>query len=227
MRIHIDNLIQMIPDLLKRKIVDIGSGKGSFLIELAKRGVSAIGIEPTPEYIALSLATGRKSGYALEVIQGTAEHIPLPDSSVDFANMSEIIEHVENPGQVLVEAYRILRPGGRGYLSAPNRFGFRDQHFHLHVINWMPRTWAHAVIGLRRRHKDYSGKTGRQSLLEMHYYTYATIKKLCWRTGFIVSDIRIEKIKRTYGTLASFLIPIYMLLRVFYWDAFHLLLEKK
>jgi ubiquinone/menaquinone biosynthesis C-methylase UbiE len=228
MRTHIDNLILIVPDLLKRKIVDIGSGKGSFLMELAKRGVSAIGIEPTPEYIALSRAAGRRSGYMLEVIQGTAEHIPLPDSSVGFVNIGEVIEHVEDPEQLLVEMYRILQPGGRGYLSVPNRFGLKDQHFHMYFINWMPRTWAHALIGLRNRHKDYSGKAGRQSLLAMHYYTYAKIQELCREKGFEVSDIRVEKIKRMYGIFAQFfLIPIYSLLRVFYWDAFHLLLEKK
>lgn len=227
MKTHLDNLILMVPDLLVRKIVDIGSGKGAFLLELAKRGVSAIGVEPTPEYITLSRATARAQGYALEVMEGTAEHIPLPDSSVGFANIGEVIEHVGDPEQMLTEVYRVLQPGGTAYLSVPNRFGWRDQHFHMYFINWMPRTWAHALIGLCGRHKDYSGKAGRQSLIAMHYYTYAKIQELCTSNGFSVTDIRIEKIKRNYELLSWILVPLYRIFRTFYWDSFHVLIEKR
>lgn len=224
---HVDNLLRPVPDLLKRKIVDIGSGKGAFLIDLAKRGVSAIGIEPTSEYVERSLATARAGGYAIEVKQGTAEHVPLPDASADFVNIGEVIEHVESPERLLSETYRMLRLGGKAYLSVPNRFGLRDQHFHLYGINWMPRSWAHALIGVLGRHKDYSGKAGRQSLPDMHYYTYAEIQRLCESQQFSVTDIRVEKIKSRYGTLSFFILPLYKVLRTFYWDSFHLVLEKK
>ncbi len=228
MNAHTDNLLLLVPDLLKRKIVDIGSGKGLFLIELAKRGVSAIGIEPTPEYIELSRSSASAQGYAIEVVVGTAEHIPLPTSSVDFTNIGEVIEHVEDPSQMLNETYRILKTNAKGYLSAPNRFGLKDQHFHLYFINWMPRTWAHTLIGLLGRHKDYSGKAGRQSLVAMHYYTYSALKGLCAAHGFGITDIRVEKIERNYGPSIKWLLfPLYRILRIFYWDSFHVLIEKR
>lgn len=227
MSTHIDNLLRVVPDLLERKIVDIGSGKGAFLIDLAKRGVSAIGIEPTTEYVERSLATAKAEGYAIEVKQGTAEHVPLPDASAGFVNIGEVIEHVEDPERLLSETYRILRPGGKAYLSVPNRFGLRDQHFHLYGINWMPRSWAHTLIGVMGRHKDYSGRAGRQSLIDMHYYTYPQIQKLCASKQLAVTDIRVEKIKRMYGTASFLMLPLYKVLRAFYWDSFHLVLEKR
>jgi 2-polyprenyl-3-methyl-5-hydroxy-6-metoxy-1,4-benzoquinol methylase len=226
MKNHVDNLLRLVPDLLSQEIVDIGSGKGAFLLELARRGTSAIGIEPTLDYIELSRTRAQAQGQTLDVREGTAEHIPLPDASVDFVNIGEVIEHVEDPDQMLTEVSRILRPQGKAYLSVPNRFGLRDQHFHLYVINWMPRSWAHALIGMLGRHKDYSGKAGRQSLRDMHYYTYGAIQKFCREKGFAVTDIRILKIKRVYGPLSFFLLPLYKVLRAFYFDSFHLLLEK-
>lgn len=228
MKTHIDNLILLIPGLLQKRIVDLGSGKGGFLLELARRGVCAIGIEPTSKYIEISQEEAKKEGCALHVTNGTAEHIPLPDGSVDFINIGEVIEHVEDPSKMLNEVHRILETGGKGYLSAPNRFGLRDQHFHLYFINLMPRTWAHALIGLLNRHKDYSGKAGRQSLVTMHYYTYSSLKELCFSHGFIMVDIRVEKIKRNYGPFMGwFLLPVYRILRIFYWDSFHVLIEKQ
>ncbi len=227
MKTHIDNLILLVPDLLSRHIVDVGSGKGGFLLELARRGTSAVGVEPTPEYVELSTAKGKEQGYAIEVLSGTAEHIPRADASVGFINISEVIEHVEHPEQLLSEIHRVLLVGGKAYLSVPNRFGLRDQHFHMYFINWMPRTWAHALIGLCGRHKDYSGKAGRQSLIAMHYYTYAKIQELCTSNGFSVTDIRIEKIKRNYELLSWILVPLYRIFRTFYWDSFHVLIEKR
>jgi SAM-dependent methyltransferase len=52
-------------------------------------------------------------------ISGSADSIPVPDASFDAILNTQVLEHVPEPGRVLAEFWRILRPGGRLFISAP------------------------------------------------------------------------------------------------------------
>ncbi|WP_456432993.1 class I SAM-dependent methyltransferase [Nitratifractor sp.] len=82
--------------------VEIGIGTGRFALPL---GIDK-GIEPSAKMAEVAREKG------LEVIPGTAEEIPLPDESVDFALMVTTICFVDDPPKALREIWRILRPGG-------------------------------------------------------------------------------------------------------------------
>ena len=51
------------------------------------------------------------------------EDLPLPDASVDRILMVHSLEHCENAGETLAELWRVLAPGGRLIIVAPNRRG--------------------------------------------------------------------------------------------------------
>lgn len=51
------------------------------------------------------------------------EDLPLPDSSVDRMLLVHALEHFENAGETLHEIWRVLSPGGRLVIVAPNRRG--------------------------------------------------------------------------------------------------------
>jgi len=123
--------------------------------------------------------------------------------------------------QLLKELRRVLKPGGKAYLSIPNRLGLKDQHFHLYFINWMPRFWADKIINSFGYHKDYSNKAGLQRLSEMHYYTWPNVCSLVESSGFKFKDIRLYKVKKN-----PLLFVFYPILRMFFLDSFHLLLQK-
>jgi SAM-dependent methyltransferase len=82
--------------------VEIGIGTGRFALPLGIR----IGVEPSAEMAARAMEKG------LEVIPGTAEDLPLPDESFDFALMVTTICFVDDPARAFAEIRRILRPGG-------------------------------------------------------------------------------------------------------------------
>lgn len=51
------------------------------------------------------------------------DDLPLPDAAVDRVLMVHALEHAENPQQMLMEAWRVLAPGGRLVIVVPNRRG--------------------------------------------------------------------------------------------------------
>ncbi|MBI1755193.1 class I SAM-dependent methyltransferase [Candidatus Azambacteria bacterium] len=128
---HIAYLEQIHESLKGKKILDLGSGKGKFLFMCREAGYDAVGVELSAEKIKATQAIAREKGVAVSVIQGEAEHISFKEDSFDFINASELIEHVQNPAQVLSEMQRILRPGGTAYVSAHNRFGLYYTHFRI------------------------------------------------------------------------------------------------
>ena len=52
-------------------------------------------------------------------ISGSADGVPVPDESFDAILNTQVLEHVPEPGNVLAEFWRILRPGGRLWITAP------------------------------------------------------------------------------------------------------------
>src|SRR5436190_1968919 len=102
---HFNNVAFYIPDLKKRKILDLGSGYGGFLLESAEAGADAVGIEKFDEFIKISREKAAEKNLAIKVLEATGEHLPFPDASFDFVNMCEVIEHVEEPEKVLKEVF--------------------------------------------------------------------------------------------------------------------------
>lgn len=225
---HFKNVEFYIPDLKQRKILDLGSGYGGFLIEAAEAGADAVGIEIFDEFIKISHEKAAQKHLTLTIVKSSGEKLPFPDGSFDFVNMCEVIEHVEEPETVLREVFRVLRPGGKVYLSAPNRFAIWDPHFHLYFVNFLPRSLSHLFISIFGKHKQYTYEMGRQRLDEMHYYTLRTITKLGKKCGFEAVDMRPIKIRKKYGTgLKAFLIYLaYRLARPWYFDSYHILLSR-
>jgi SAM-dependent methyltransferase len=225
MKNHFEHLLTAVPDLPKRTILDVGSGGGSFLYAAGVHGANATGIELNPEKVKRS-AEKIAQFPNIRVVQGAGERLPFEDTSFEFVNLCELIEHVESPQQLLSEVLRILAPNGLVYMSVPNRFGLKDQHFNLYFLNWMPRSWGEVYISLTGKGKEYHKQSGLQRISEMHYYTFSGISKQARSLGFTVSDMRLMKLSQKPLWKRFFMLPLYLLLRPWYFDSFHLLLRR-
>jgi arsenite methyltransferase len=102
-------------------VLDLGSGAGADVLISARRvGASgkAIGLDMTDEMLQLARDNAAEAGVGnVQFIKGYIEDIPLPDASVDVVISNCVINLAADKRQVVAEAARVLRPGGRFAVS--------------------------------------------------------------------------------------------------------------
>jgi len=186
--------------LANRRILDLGSGMGGTSVALALAGAAPLAFEYNRAYCDIIRLRAARYNLPLPVVNGAGECLPFADASFDLVIAWDVVEHVQDPALLLAELARVLQPGGRVLLTVINRFAYRDPHYHLPLLNWLPRRLAEAIIERRGRSKGGSGFSDRQKLSEMHYYTIPAFRKLVGRYGFRVGDIRADRVRRGEGT---------------------------
>ncbi len=114
-------------DLAGKRVLEIGCGRGGFACWMAKqefapRRVVAADFSATAVGKGLTYASrGGIRQISWEVMD--IESIAHPDESFDTVISCETIEHVPNPRKAVRELARVLRPGGKLFLTTPNYFG--------------------------------------------------------------------------------------------------------
>jgi SAM-dependent methyltransferase len=96
------------------RLLEIGCGNGSRMSIFARRGWVVEGQEIDPDAARVVRARGHR------VHEGLLENVGLQAETYDVVIADHVIEHVIDPLSLVRECYRVLKPGGRIILAAPN-----------------------------------------------------------------------------------------------------------
>ena len=96
-----------------RRILEVGCGAGGMLGPLGRYG-KVTGIDISHEYMQFCASRGHDS-----VVTGSGYDLPFRDDSFDMVALFDVIEHIEDDVRVLSEVQRVLKPGGRVFISVP------------------------------------------------------------------------------------------------------------
>ncbi len=122
-------------------VLDLGSGGGIDVLLSARRvgpTGKAYGLDMTDEMLALARENQRKAGAQnVEFLKGEIEHIPLPDRTVDVVISNCVINLSGDKDQVLREAFRVLKPGGRFAVSDVVTRGAVPEDVRKNMLLWV------------------------------------------------------------------------------------------
>lgn len=109
----------------EKKCLDAGCGGGRFMVALARLGARDVkGIDISTTAVSLANERLKKRGLLrAEARTASVLAIPFPDHSFDYVISSGVIHHTPDPKGAFKELVRVLRPGGKLFLSVYGKGG--------------------------------------------------------------------------------------------------------
>ncbi len=101
---------------------DIGCGTGIYTLELARKGLRVIGLDPSMDMMTIAREKFREAGLAGLWVCGSAEALPFRSQSADLALAVTSLCFVSQPDRAVAEMRRVIAPDGRVVLGELNRW---------------------------------------------------------------------------------------------------------
>jgi 2-polyprenyl-3-methyl-5-hydroxy-6-metoxy-1,4-benzoquinol methylase len=143
------------------RLLDYGCGNGWYAERMRQRGWTVTGMDFSPH-----AAAQVHKHFGIGVIVGTIPHPQIAPESLDVITMSNVLEHVHAPRELIHAAAQALRPGGLLAVAVPNRDSWGFRHF---GCDW----W------------------GLQLPLHLSHFTPATLRRLVNSAGLVVRQVRL------------------------------------
>ena len=135
----------------KKRILDAGCGAGYGSAELSRVANRVVGVDLSAE--AIEFATRNYVQSNLRFLRATCTALPFADRSFDLVVAFEVIEHIEDWQSLILEARRLLAPGGQFIVSTPNRNYYADSRrqsgpnpWHVHEFEFAEFHQALAAV---------------------------------------------------------------------------------
>jgi SAM-dependent methyltransferase len=116
------------------RVLDVGCGTGNATLAAARAGADATGVDPAERLLETARERASDEGLDVTFAAGRAEELPFADGSFDIALSAFGIIFASDPVGALTELLRVLKPGGRAFVSV-----------------WVPAGAVDAMMGVFRR----------------------------------------------------------------------------
>jgi 2-polyprenyl-3-methyl-5-hydroxy-6-metoxy-1,4-benzoquinol methylase len=143
-----------------KRHLEVGCGSGASVRAAMDLGWESTGIDIDPELIKTGIEQHGADLRCTPLLQGGFEA-----ESFHFIRLRDVIEHLPNPYDCLVEIHRLLRPGGISLIVAPNENALLNQ-IRIH-------------LGIKRKMVAYA-----EPPHHIHGFTPDTMQRILQRVGF-------------------------------------------
>lgn len=115
------------------KVLDVGCGAGFLTNYLSLQGFDVTGVDLSQS--SLDVAKRYDETKRVQYLLADAYKLPFADGSFDVVCAMDILEHVDDPAQLISEASRVLTPGGRFFFHTFNR-NFFSYFMVIKGVDW-------------------------------------------------------------------------------------------
>lgn len=130
------DFIDRIGQLAGKRVLDVGCGGGILSEAMARRGAEVTGIDMGEAPLKVAKLHGLESGIKVSYRRITVEALAAEcPQQFDIVTCMEMLEHVPDPASVVRACGRLVKPGGRVFLSTLNR---------------NPKSYLFAILGAER-----------------------------------------------------------------------------
>jgi len=151
------------------RLLNIGCGHGPDFLPF-KDGFELYGIDSSAEMLKYARKYSVKHGFAVNLAQADARHLPYPDNTFDWAIAVATYHHLRNKEErqaALQELKRVLKPGGVAFITVWNRRQPRFTFF--------------------RREAMVPWRTGDETIYRYYYlFTYRELERLVREAGLTI-----------------------------------------
>ncbi|MGQ0643308.1 MAG: class I SAM-dependent methyltransferase, partial [Gemmatimonadaceae bacterium] len=175
-------------------IVDVGCGTGPLAIIAARRGFRVVGVDVGLRWLVLARKRAFEAGVDIPLVCANVEVLPIRNGTVSRVAGESILEHAADREQALHELARVLRHGGRLWLTTPNKRSLGpDPHLGVLAGGWWPDDWL-------KRHAARAGKVFPRRTL----FTSALLRRALEDAGFRDIAIRLPDISAAQASSQPF-----------------------
>lgn len=125
---HTSKEFSLPPPFKNAKLLDYGCGNGAFLVKIKNLGWDVTGVDFSPHAVQLTKASG------IRAFQGDLNNPILEQQKFDCITLRQVLEHLHNPVETLLNAKKLLAPKGKISISVPN---IQSLPFHWFKEDWL------------------------------------------------------------------------------------------
>jgi SAM-dependent methyltransferase len=132
-----------IPQLLEftrhsdESLLGLGHGLGTDWLQYARHGARVIACSPVNAELALMRRNFELRGLSARFLHAEPASLPLADASLDVVCINGLLQETAEPGRLVAEVYRVLKPGGKVLAVVPAKYAV--DYFRHRLTPWQSR----------------------------------------------------------------------------------------
>jgi SAM-dependent methyltransferase len=146
------------------RVLDLGCGAGQFTIPMLEHGYQSVCVDLDAPRLGEVAASCGEKGLSSSVLRADATNLPCRTASFDSVVCREMIEHIHDPGRVIEEIRRVLRPEGSLCVTVPSA---HTEHY----FQWVDSRWLEMA-----GHVNVFTRRSMRELLEAHGFRVVEIR---------------------------------------------------